>query len=97
MEPREHIYYSPSIENSSDKEQDYLIFHIPGNPGLIDFYDPFLSILQKSLSASSNANFHVYGHSLAGFGNNDKYSGVSTQLAGLGRQIEYVDDKLYDQ
>ncbi|KAL8867671.1 MAG: hypothetical protein Q9174_005511, partial [Haloplaca sp. 1 TL-2023] len=97
METREDIYYAPSFENSSEKEQDYLIFHIPGNPGLIDFYDPFLSILHTSLSASSNANFHVYGHSLAGFSNGDKHSGASTQLAGLGRQIEYVDDILYDQ
>ncbi|KAL8727465.1 MAG: hypothetical protein Q9181_005705 [Wetmoreana brouardii] len=97
METRETIYYAPSAGRSNEKAQDYLIFLIPGNPGLIDYYDPFLSTLHTLLSSSLDANFHICGHSLAGFATHRKRTLASSELAGLQRQIEYVDDLLYEQ
>lgn len=45
-----------------------LIFFITGNPGLIGYYNTFLSTLH-ALLASSNPNeiYHIHGQSLAGF------------------------------
>lgn len=97
MEARSKLYFAPSAgRNSEEDVQHYLIFHIPGNPGLITYYDPFLSTLHALLSSSStlpSANFHICGHSLAGFGTTEQHQ----KLAGLEAQIEYVDDLLYDQ
>ncbi|KAI4198989.1 MAG: hypothetical protein LQ350_004905 [Teloschistes chrysophthalmus] len=97
METREKLYFAPSAGRNNEKEQDYLIFHIPGNPGLIDYYHPFLSTLHSLLSSSSHASFHIAGHSLAGFATDERTSLSSRELAGLPRQIEYVDELLYDQ
>ncbi|KAI9859675.1 MAG: hypothetical protein M1813_006606 [Trichoglossum hirsutum] len=47
-------------------DYDYLIFFIPGNPGLISYYGPFLSTL-SSLLAEEGVATCVYGHALAGF------------------------------
>ncbi|BCS29818.1 bifunctional triacylglycerol lipase/ester hydrolase [Aspergillus puulaauensis] len=46
------------------------IYFISGNPGLISYYHPFLSLLSKNLTSASSPgqnSFHVFGHSLAGF------------------------------
>lgn len=97
METRSQLYLAPSVGNQGEKDvQHYLIFHIPGNPGLITYYDPFLSTLHALLSSGSaipSVRFHIYGHSLAGFGTTEQHQ----ELAGLEAQIEYVDDLLYDQ
>ncbi|KAL8731964.1 MAG: hypothetical protein Q9166_003096 [cf. Caloplaca sp. 2 TL-2023] len=96
METRSNLYFGPSAGRSSDEVQEYLIFHIPGNPGLITYYDPFLSTLHALLSSSStapSARFHVCGHSLAGFETTEQHH----ELAGLEKQIDYVDELLYDQ
>ncbi|KAL8858846.1 MAG: hypothetical protein Q9178_004650 [Gyalolechia marmorata] len=94
---RSELYFGPSARgNHSEDVQHYLIFHIPGNPGLISYYDPFLSTLHALLSSPStlpSANFHIYGHSLAGFETTEQHH----ELAGLEGQIDYVDDLLYDQ
>ncbi|KAI4254533.1 MAG: hypothetical protein LQ352_003041 [Teloschistes flavicans] len=95
METREELYFAPSADRNNEKGQDYFIFHIPGNPGLIDYYYPFLYNLHTLLSSSSDANFHIAGHSLAGFATNESNSLSSRAVAGLPRQIEYVDDLLY--
>ncbi|KAL8764688.1 MAG: hypothetical protein Q9209_007930 [Squamulea sp. 1 TL-2023] len=96
MEIRSKLCFGPCTGGDGEDVQDYLIFHIPGNPGLISYYDPFLSTLHALLSSSStlpSARFHLYGHSLAGFGTTEQHHG----LAGLEDQIEYVDDLLYEQ
>ncbi|KAL8847363.1 MAG: hypothetical protein Q9221_007591 [Calogaya cf. arnoldii] len=93
METRSNLYFAPS---AGRKSEHYLIFHIPGNPGLVTYYDPFLSTLHALLSSSStlpSANFHIYGHSLAGFETTEQHH----ELAGLEKQIEFVDDLLYEQ
>ncbi|KAL8811044.1 MAG: hypothetical protein Q9223_003167 [Gallowayella weberi] len=96
METRSKLYFGPSAARNSENVQDYLIFHIPGNPGLIPYYDPFLSTLHASLSSSTtspSANYHVCGYSLAGFETTEHHHA----LAGLEDQVEYVDQLLYDQ
>jgi len=47
-----------------------LIFFVPGNPGLIEYYEPFLSALRWRLDTSSDGggvSFHLVGVSLIGF------------------------------
>ena len=43
------------------------IFFISGNPGLIGYYHPFLSLLAKYLKEYEKSSFQIYGCSLGGF------------------------------
>lgn len=90
---RNALYYPPPDRNDPDA-QHFLIFMITGNPGLISFYEQFLSTLQVSLSSSSVSHsdcFHIYGHSLAGFGQTEGETGE----VGLKAQIEHTEDLLF--
>lgn len=57
----------------SSTDQNIAIFFVSGNPGLIGYYHPFLSLLSKYLDQSDgeeSANFpsfQIYGCSLGGF------------------------------
>lgn len=54
--------------------RDVLLFMISGNPGLIDYYEPFLATLRDRLGSSpaaQAARFHIYGQDLQGFDDND--------------------------
>lgn len=97
MGTRTTLYYGPSTGRSKTNAVEYLIFHIPGNPGLIPYYDPFLSALHALLESSPalrSYNFHLCGHSLTGFQTTE---GDVPPLAGLQDQITYIDDLLYKQ
>ncbi|KAL8941182.1 MAG: hypothetical protein Q9211_001921 [Gyalolechia sp. 1 TL-2023] len=97
METRTTVDYGPSTDRTRTDAQEYLIFLIPGNPGLIPYYDPFLSALHALLESSpalGSSNFHLCGHSLAGF---EATEGNVPRLAGLQDQIKYVDDLLYNR
>lgn len=51
-----------------------LIYFIPGNPGLVDFYKPFLGELKDMLESSDaceKRQYHIYGENLAGFSDDD--------------------------
>ncbi|KAL9631357.1 MAG: hypothetical protein Q9164_005940 [Protoblastenia rupestris] len=63
------LCYSQPITAANEDSQGYLVLFISGNPGLISFYEPFLSRLSSLLSSSNsgNARFHVCGHSFRGF------------------------------
>ncbi|KAL8762749.1 MAG: hypothetical protein Q9184_001289 [Pyrenodesmia sp. 2 TL-2023] len=98
METRTALHYGPSAGRSNSNAQEYLIFHIPGNPGLIPFYDPFFSTLHTLLEATSAlqaCNFHICGHSLAGFETSIQDATGSAELVGLEQQIDYMDELLY--
>ncbi|KAJ5865257.1 uncharacterized protein N7529_007173 [Penicillium soppii] len=43
------------------------IFFISGNPGLIAYYHPFLSLLANYLKEDEKSSFQIYGGSLGGF------------------------------
>lgn len=45
----------------------YLVFFIPGNPGIVSYYSAFLSTLYSLLQSSPDDLFHVYSQCLAGF------------------------------
>ena len=95
LETRTRLYYSPSPGKSRDKSQDYLIFHIPGNPGLIPYYDPFLSTLHKLLSAFASTNFYICGYSLSGFETAELHDSGTARLTGLRGQITHIEERLY--
>jgi hypothetical protein len=70
---------SPTTENgggaaSSGPGRDVLIFFISGNPGLIDYYEPFFVALRQLLDSApsrGSTRVHIYGQDLAGFNDAD--------------------------
>ncbi|KAK7750263.1 hypothetical protein SLS62_007780 [Diatrype stigma] len=81
--PLHTISYHPKPISNGDattdktRSRDVLIYFIPGNPGLIDYYAPFLAhlweLLDSATAAGSSSSlppstrFHIYGQDLAGF------------------------------
>ncbi|KAI1454224.1 hypothetical protein F4805DRAFT_469569 [Annulohypoxylon moriforme] len=72
------LAYPPKLldDNAVDESQsrNILIFFISGNPGLVDFYEPFLSTLRRLLDETASqqrARFQIYGQDLAGFRDDD--------------------------
>lgn len=93
---KNQLYYPPLSDRNDHWAQDFLIFMITGNPGLISYYEPFLSTLHNLLSSSSvsrSPRFHIYGHSLAGFGQTEGETGD----VGLTAQIEHMEEILFEQ
>lgn len=91
------ICYEPSTDSIDGNTQSYLIYFLPGNPGLIQYYRPFLSRLHTLLSSSSTteaSKFHICGHSHPGFESTHNSKGTGTPL-GLGQQIKAQEDLLY--
>ncbi|RAL02132.1 bifunctional triacylglycerol lipase/ester hydrolase [Aspergillus ibericus CBS 121593] len=63
---------SPQPTSANSPLAPVLVYFISGNPGLISYYHPFLTLLSDKLqSLSTNQEsphaFHIHGHSLAGF------------------------------
>lgn len=101
FEESDKICYEPSTDAVYGKTQDYLIYFIPGNPGLIPYYQPFLSRLYALLSNSSRTEFprfHICGHSLRGFefAQDGKKSKSPRYPLGLEQQIKVQEKILYD-
>ena len=84
-----------SASGNFEDIQDYLIFFIAGNPGLISYYKPFLSRLRALLeyNSSDGARFHICGHSYKGF-EISPYSEKPSQPLGLKEQIDHQEDLL---
>jgi pimeloyl-ACP methyl ester carboxylesterase len=82
------ISFAPKHENPSASY--HLIFFISGNPGLISYYDTFLRTLHQLLSENGSDEdvFHIYGESLAGFGDNDTPSNATGLPYSLEEQVE---------
>lgn len=96
IEESDKICYEPSAHPDGE-EQDYLIYFIPGNPGLIPYYKPFLSKLHDLLISSSytaSARFHICGHSLKGFEFTRDGQAPQSPLS-LEHQIRYQENLLY--
>ena len=98
-ERSDKLCYEPSTDSIDAKSQGYLIYFMPGNPGLIHYYEPFLSKLHTLLSVSSTTNsstFHICGHSHRGFeiGQTSK-SDPARKLLGLEQQIKDQEKMLY--
>ena len=100
-EKNDKICYEPSTDSTDATSQDYLIYFMPGNPGLIRYYQPFLSKLHTLLSNSSttqSARFHICGHSHRGFeyARHGKKSTIPNYPLGLEEQIEAQEHLLYN-
>ncbi|KAK3297144.1 uncharacterized protein B0H64DRAFT_431137 [Chaetomium fimeti] len=97
----------PFLQFPSPKQdhgrQQCLIYMIPGNPGLIDYYEPFLNTLRQLLDEieakeEHNYAYHIYGRNLLGFEDGDHEppfgtttsSGTQTEPFSLEDQIDGV-------
>lgn len=90
----------PSLEYPSPRRDDIarrqcLVFFIPGNPGLIGYYTPFLSTLRQLLDETEGRDgcgyaFHIYGRNLLGFDDRDHEPAFGTTTAGGVRVEPYT-------
>ncbi|KAK8029555.1 hypothetical protein PG993_010846 [Apiospora rasikravindrae] len=90
-----HSISFPAGQESRSASRDVLIFMISGNPGLIDYYAPFLSALRTLLAsspASKAARFHIYGQDLAGFNDADHEPpfGAANPPRDVAYQVNYL-------
>ncbi|KAK4446845.1 hypothetical protein QBC34DRAFT_304345 [Podospora aff. communis PSN243] len=74
----------PSPHKSNAQRQRVLIYFIPGNPGLIAYYHPFLTTLRTLLNDSesrpdSKTTYHIHGQTLLGFSDADHPSPFNAQ------------------
>lgn len=61
-------YFRDFISLPSPSASPYHIFFLPGNPGLVEYYAKFLSLLHSTLNqAPSTTQFNIAGCSYAGF------------------------------
>lgn len=92
---QDELHYSTSV--CQDDTQDYLIFFMAGNPGVIYYYEQFLSRLCDLLQdfQPGKAHFDIRGHSHKGF---EQYTNPENfeQPANLNDQIHYQEELLYD-
>lgn len=64
------INYATRLPASAAARKYVLIFFIPGNPGLVEYYRNFLDIVRRQLDARSSnkyTQYYLHGASLAGF------------------------------
>ena len=99
-EKSDKICYEPAAKSTDGNAQDLLIYFLPGNPGLIPYYQPFLSRLYTLLSTSStdeSYRFHICGHSLQGFGFAQKGENpkAPSRPFGLEQQIKAQESLFY--
>ena len=83
---------SLTYNETSDKK--LLVFFITGNPGLIGYYQTFLTLCYDSLRSKYNDHsIHIYGSSLAGF----EVEAATLRRPGprdLEQQIQHIDQSL---
>lgn len=84
--------YCPPERLSSGHGDEYHIFFITGNPGLIAYYHTFLAFLSKLLDDDQDipSGTHIYGQSLGGF-NFEAEEETSKAPYGLQQQIDCVE------
>lgn len=90
--------FSISIPSPNTSSRRALILFIPGNPGLISFYTPFLTILSSLLSSpdTTTTAYDIYGQNLLGFADEDHepFSGTNPpwdlegQIEAIGKAVE---------
>ncbi|KAI9823798.1 MAG: hypothetical protein M1826_007619 [Phylliscum demangeonii] len=99
--PDSLLFHPTSSKPRSADIPPWFIFFITGNPGLIGYYEPFLTTLSALLAddgSGRSISFHILGASLAGF----EVSSVGRQAHhhapppphGLLRQIELAEERL---
>lgn len=97
----DQLCYQPRTESLDEESIDFLIFMITGNPGLIDYYEPFLSTLHTLLCSSPssvNSRFFICGNSLLGFNiRATDFKNQSSFPVRLQDQIENTEKALFSQ
>lgn len=66
----DEINYATLLPPSGDAGKRVLIFFIPGNPGLVEYYHHFLDIIRTRLNdnvSHTHTQYYISGASLAGF------------------------------
>jgi pimeloyl-ACP methyl ester carboxylesterase len=66
----DEINYATLLPPSDGAPKRVLIFFIPGNPGLVEYYRHFLDIIRKRLNdrvSYTGTQYYISGASLAGF------------------------------
>lgn len=100
-EAEDQLCYKPPTDSLDEESLDFLIFMITGNPGLISYYEPFLSTLHTLLCSSkisANSRFYICGNSLAGFSTGgSEHEKSSMRPVGLENQIGNIEDLLFQQ
>ena len=101
LENDEKICYGSNLESLDSGVQEYSIYFITGNPGLISYYQPFLSCLYSSLaktSATDSTRFHICGHSFKGMEltRNETFGKPPEPPLSLAEQIEWQERLLYE-
>ena len=76
----------PSTKRGDTHRRQCLIFMIPGNPGLVGYYEPFMKALRQLLDETeakedSRYAFHIYGRNLLGFDDVDHEPAFGTATA----------------
>lgn len=71
------LSYRPTDQSPAPQTRHVLVYFISGNPGLIDYYEPFLSTLHALLESSPRqdrgqaVSIQILGRNLAGFDDDD--------------------------
>ena len=66
----DEINSTTTLPPSDDARKRVLVFFVPGNPGLVEYYRQFLDIIRKRLNdrvSHTGTQYHISGGSLAGF------------------------------
>ena len=89
----------PSANRDDLTRRQCLIFMIPGNPGLINYYAPFFSTLRQLLDEKESKegcgnSFHIYGRNLLGFDDRDHEPAFGTSTGGAKTEPFSLDEQI---
>lgn len=81
--PSEITLPSPHLASAPATTRHCLVYFLTGNPGIIDYYAPFLTHLRAHLDAVEarhrhEVTYHLYGRDLAGFNDADQRPAFNT-------------------
>lgn len=97
----DEMNFTTQLPPSEDARRRVLIFFIPGNPGLVEYYRQFLDIIRKRLNdrvSNTPTQYFIFGGSLAGFDVNSGSRPIPATSQGLplslDNQVEDVSARL---
>ena len=83
---------------SDDARKRVLVFFIPGNPGLVEYYRQFLDIVRKRLNdrvSHTGTQYYISGGSLAGFDVNSGPRQIPSASQGLPLSLDNQVEDVY--
>ena len=95
----DRLLYTPTSHSAGEINEHHYVFFITGNPGVIGYYEEFLSTLFSLLNTSRRGQYTILGESLVGF-ELDSLDSKCPEIAGDGppyglqRQIELAEERL---